>query len=377
MAVADAAVVANPSSSAAWSLKTLCHERKLEIAEALECAEKLVELNPDSELDKIKRNALRTRLQADLRPVETPNRGMALFGASMAVVLVAAIGVGIARITSNSQERPAVVDNRAAGDPGAAQFGLGGNGGTTPVTGTAEPGKSATPNGANTPPVQDMTNQPGPGDVPNIDNRNRQNGQESSPRVSVPNVNSGLPPIGDYSPPIDQGQLRLQPDEQTNQDIVEPKAPAKPDKKNDPQDLPPDQGNPKPVDDSMSGIEITVTRTPGTRPNPAAGGSTPVMNSNGLETLVRVGSQSYQLGNYNQAAKSYEQALLAGGDRIILNQRIGQSYERLGRSSDAAAAYKACIAACEAAISSGKGNRSRLESVKASAEQALKVLQGG
>jgi tetratricopeptide (TPR) repeat protein len=93
--------------------------------------------------------------------------------------------------------------------------------------------------------------------------------------------------------------------------------------------------------------------------------------------LQRVGTEQYQLGNYAAAARSYEQAVREGGDAIVLNQRIGQSYSRLGRNSEAAEAYRRCIAACDAAIASGRGNRGRQESVKATAEQALKVLQGG
>src|SRR5437762_1262228 len=51
MAIAETCVLANPSSVRALSLKSMCHERLGHIADALEAAEQIVELNPDSELD--------------------------------------------------------------------------------------------------------------------------------------------------------------------------------------------------------------------------------------------------------------------------------------------------------------------------------------
>lgn len=125
----------------------------------------------------------------------------------------------------------------------------------------------------------------------------------------------------------------------------------------------------------MKGIEIDVRSGNSTR-NRIPGGTAP-LTGNGLETLLRVGSEQYQLGNFAAAGRSYEQALRSGGDAIILNQRIGQAYSRLGRNSEAADAYRRCISACEAAIANGTGNRARHEAVKSTAEQALKVLQGG
>src|SRR6476659_3355802 len=50
MMVAETAVASDPSSSAALSLKGMCYERKGQLAEALECFEQVVMLNPDSTL---------------------------------------------------------------------------------------------------------------------------------------------------------------------------------------------------------------------------------------------------------------------------------------------------------------------------------------
>src|SRR5689334_20050982 len=62
MMVAETAVASNPSSAAALSLKGMCYERKGQLAEALECFERVVELNPDSTLDKLKVNDLKNMM---------------------------------------------------------------------------------------------------------------------------------------------------------------------------------------------------------------------------------------------------------------------------------------------------------------------------
>ncbi|MEA2554412.1 MAG: hypothetical protein QOJ65_2588, partial [Fimbriimonadaceae bacterium] len=67
----------------------------------------------------------------------------------------------------------------------------------------------------------------------------------------------------------------------------------------------------------------------------------------------------------------------AGADPSLINQRIGQCYERLGRTSDAKEAYSRAITALETAIAGGRGNKERLLAALDSSKQALKNLQGG
>jgi tetratricopeptide (TPR) repeat protein len=382
LAVADACVTANPSSVPALSLKALCHERKHEIAEALECAERIVDLNPDSELDKIKRNALRTRLQADLRPVEEPDRRMALAGAFAVIVLVGCIGLGIWRITSTSTPTSVAMNDSStiegAGTGGFQNPGTA-NMGTQASNAATDPNQSvaSTPNDG-------LNRQPGPGDVPPINNAQPQNPAGNArretpytPPVRVPNLDS-LPSTGGSVEPV-RPEFEIRPEGGSS----EPARPTPPQGRNtqpeDPQDLTgPKEEAPKKTEAEDTGvIEISVRGgAPAPRGNEAPRGTTPI-NENGLETLMRVGSQQYQIGNYSAAARNYEQAVRSGGDAIILNQRLGQAYERLGRTSEAADAYRRCIAACDAAMAGGRGDRSRLEQRKATAQQALKVLQGG
>lgn len=388
MAVAEACVLSNPSSVSALSLKALCHERRGEIAEALECADRIVELNPDSELDKIKRNALRTRLQADLRLPDPPDRRIALVGAVSAVVLVACLGVGIARMTSRSTEN-ALVQRGPSMQQGFGDAVYPGsnlnltNQGTTGNANVVTP-PVTNPNAANPNPQpqqqqQQLQQRPGIGDERALGTR----GNEFPDRRGNPSDNiqlpdsprGGLPDSSQEVPPVDLGKLTLERNDPPKPTPPQPRGSQS--SQDDPKEIresgpanPPAQ-----AEDPEKGIEISV-RSGGGNGSRVPGGPS-ALNSNGLEMLQRVGTEQYQLGNYDAAARSYEQAVRQGGDAIVLNQRLGQSYARLGRASDAAAAYRRCIEACDSAIANGRGNRARHESVKATAEQALKVLQGG
>lgn len=393
MAVAEACVLSNPSSVGALSLKVLCHERRGEIAEALECADRIVELNPDSELDKIKRNALRTRLQVDLRLPEPPDRRIAFVGAVSAVVLVACLGVGIARITSKpatenalAQNNPSLQQNLGATLNPAANLNLANQGGAG--NGGATNPQAANPNPNPAQQTNPQTQQPGIGDVPALGNRNNDNGngfRRPTNDIVLPTRSAG-----DGLPNANEPETRpVEPNVPEGLKIEPIQTPTNVTSKNsnggnggpDPDDIVVPTGNSvksaAQPDDPDKGIEISVRSGGNGGGNRVPGGSAPVNNSNGLEMLQRVGTEQYTLGNYDAAARSYEQAVRQGGDAIVLNQRLGQSYARLGRNSDAAAAYRRCIEACDAAIASGRGNKARHESVKATAEQALKVLQGG
>jgi hypothetical protein len=184
-------------------------------------------------------------------------------------------------------------------------------------------------------------------------------------------------------PAVGNGSLEIKPIEPTvpSDLTTKPKLPStgnqdKPGSGDDPTFSGPTITNPpaeKPKEDA--GVMMISVRSGGGASR-TVGGSEPI-GGNGLQALLRVGSQQYQMGNFAGAAKSYEQAVRAGGDAIILNRRLGQAYERLGRNSDAADAYRRCISAIDSAISSGRGNKDTLTSTREVCEQALKVLQGG
>jgi tetratricopeptide (TPR) repeat protein len=392
MAVAEACVLSNPASVAALSLKTLCHERRGEIAEALECADRIVDLNPDSELDKIKRNALRTRLQVDLRVPEAPDRRVALVGAVSAVVLVACLGVGIARITSRPTDNALVqrTPNVSQELGNTLNPGLNPSGANLGATNQNPP---ANPNPNPSQPANNQVNgnneqvrqqQPGIGDEPPLGTRNNERRLGNDSSIRLPDLGRGdvvlPPPSGENEvPPVQPTfeNLKLEPSGGNTVTRPKPTPPSNPGEEPTViRDEPPKQQE-VPVEDPNKGIVISVRSGGGNGSSGRAPGGPATVGNNGLEMLQRVGTEQYQLGNYGPAARNYEQALSAGGDPIVLNQRIAQSYSRLGRNSEAAEAYRRCIAACDSAIANGRGNRARHESVKATAEQALKVLQGG
>ena len=111
LAIADSAVASDPSHLGALHLKSAIHERRGEIADALESAERIVELNPDSELDRIKRNGLRNSLLSASTPVQ-PDRRVAAVAALAAMILVACVGVVLAR--NRNEAAPSAVATNVA-----------------------------------------------------------------------------------------------------------------------------------------------------------------------------------------------------------------------------------------------------------------------
>lgn len=374
MGVAELAVETNPNSVPGLLLKTICHERKGELALALECAERIVELNPESELDRIKRNALRTKLQASVAPAEAPDTRMAFVGALAAIVLIASLGVFVSRNMTKGGEAVATRTNegtigqtlpaqRQQTQPEATPQGNGQNPGQAPA-----PAPNVPQNGANN---------PGPDDVGPITSRSNGTGNRANDQVVLPKAGATLPaPDGGTQQiePFDPNKIQIRPDAASGSETTTPPK-RDPD---EPQPVPPKNVTTtvpieadKPADNGV--IDIKLHNGPTRR---VIGGSEPI-SGNGLETLVRVGSQQFALGNYGGAAKSYEQAVRSGGDQVILNQRLGQAYERLNRNSEASEAYRRSITAIDREIAAGRGNRQRLEQVKEVCQQAIKVLQGG
>ena len=81
LAIAETALASNPRMVNALSLASDCHARRQEFARALEYADQIVDQNPDSELDRIKRNQLRTQLEKTLEVPAGPDKRMALAAA--------------------------------------------------------------------------------------------------------------------------------------------------------------------------------------------------------------------------------------------------------------------------------------------------------
>jgi tetratricopeptide (TPR) repeat protein len=367
-AIADTAVQNDPSSPQALSLRAMCHERAGELAEAVECYERVVALNPDAAIDRLKLNQVRNALAT--RPLtEGPDRRVAIIGAAAAVVLVLSIGILVAKVNQGAG-RPApvaMVQEPRYEEPLASGF----------VAPTAP--EVVAPEA---PVVSAPQNLP-PDTVGAIGTR-----VESPPAPAAAPARSGAPASGrqPWLPPASGmalprvedgvGEMTIRPVTPNVSGVIGGTTPSSGGSGRpaivdpDPQPAAPPSATRE--EENPGIIEINVTS--GNRQLP--GGSQSV-GANGLEALVRVARDQFQLGNYAAAASSYERALKMGGDPATINQRLGQAYERLGRTGDAINAYNRAAAAYEAALNSGRGSRDRNQAGLDSSRQALRVLQGG
>lgn len=363
--IAETTLHDEPNSSSALSLRGMCHERAGELALALECFEKVVELNPDSPLDKIKVTHLRQAITGRSLAEAPHRRGTAFATAAAAVVFVVAVGIAIA--TSGSTDGRVAAKNetvvKSAFD-------------TAPFTKqdlTTQQKSAAAQTDVNKPadPAPNGTGvQPGPGPStpPPVVNR-------SGPSWMTPLGNGSrggtLPSVGnnDLEGPIG-GPRPITPNI-----TITPIGPN-----NDPKDDPdPVMGGGNPIGPNNSGvkpaddpgiIEITVSK-----PKQPAGGSQIAPEGNGAEALLKTANQQFLLGRHSQAAGTFEAALRAGAPAGSTNQRLGQCYANIGNKEMAATCYRRAINAYEAGIARG-GDTSRLQSALDSCKQALKVLGG-
>ncbi len=372
MAIAESACASNPSSTAALSLKVLCHERRGELAEALECADLIVDLNPDSELDKIKRNQLRTKLSVSVQlATQPPDRRTAIIGAVSAVVFFACIGVGIAKLNmrnASTKQDGLVVQNSSAGNPpvNPAQTSQGTNSQqSSQPTNQQNVQQSSTPQNSQTNnALEGSLLMPGRG--PEILPGQGRIGSEDVVLGSDQVITPPNPPRGNIGSPVApsvQNTVKLPSVGKSSENTGGGDDPSP--KAEDPKSS---QQNTDP-----GVVEINISNGSSRKSNSGGGES---LGAGGAAALDRIGIQRYQLGSYGAAAASFEQALRAGGDPISLNQWLGRSYGQLGKKSEQIDAYKRCATACQNAISNGTGNKDRIKAILDTCQQQLKVLQG-
>jgi tetratricopeptide (TPR) repeat protein len=405
---AETAIEADPTMLSALNLLADARSRRGDIAVALEVMERIVELNPDSELDKIKRNKLRSQLQESIQVPDAPNRPMAILAAVAAVVLVVSLGVLAAKFAQD--QAGSATRSELVADAGDAS----GSGGQVRGFGDANDAAGNTPNpngntGASTPnpnPNPTPTNDGGanaavPDNAANGSNgamRDPQNlplpRYRPAPRNSARNRAAGLPDVSneDFSarpitPPPISGDITRN---GVGRDGLPDPRPSQAGRRSgdpDPDPVTNNTGNaggtagpgttgggrpatePEPEPDPGE-IEITVR---GGKASPGANGG----RTNGAKALTNTGNQQLLSANPNGAAGTYEKALNDGADPVFTNQRIGQSAARAGDKAKAIAAYQRSIQAGEAALASGKGNRARIQRSIEVSRAALRVLQGG
>jgi tetratricopeptide (TPR) repeat protein len=374
MQMAEAAVSANPTSTAALSLKAMCHERLGQISEALECHERVLEIDPDSMIDKIKVNDLRNLVIARSSIAAVPDRRMALWSAAATIVLVLSIGIVVAKSGARSDGDKVAsnipVNNQARGSVGAPlDSGASNQGAQAPFNGAASGSSS------------------GPGVVqPNTEQKNpapERHNSADDVNLGHPDLSHGLPSPGNGGGPGSVPPVTISLDQATKDAInkntvAQNNAAANKavggDQGGDPQPQPDNPaGHGQTKQDAPGVMEITVLSGPGKH-----GGdpNDPSTHPNGVEALLRTARSNYQIGKYSVAANSYERALRAGADPATGNQHLAQCYEKLGRNSEAVDAYNRSIAALQAELNSGRGDKDRLSAVLDSCKQAVKVLGG-
>ncbi|MBC8063732.1 MAG: tetratricopeptide repeat protein [Chlorobia bacterium] len=354
--VAETAISTNPSSAAAISLKGMCLERKGLLAEALECFEQVVALQPDSTLDKLKVNDLKNMLVVEKFEVNrTPDRRVAAVGAIAATVLVVACGALFAKVNASSKPTDDKSKLVAMNGPteGVRRF------------------DEVLPKDTQAPTVQ-PNNQPlvdpnaGANQGSGLDGRTQAGTNRSRENLNIEPYNGRTIPKPNGGDEGSFGPIVINPD-----DVPKPTKPGPTGTKGideEPEELKlptnPPVEDPKPKNDPGI-IEIEVSKGSPNRGN--GGGAEAPISGNGRQALLATARSQMQSGNYSAAANTYERALRAGADSGSTNQRLGQCYTNMGRNGDAIAAYTRAASSFEKS-----GNSQGVDACR----QAIKVLGG-
>ncbi|HWA84051.1 MAG TPA: tetratricopeptide repeat protein [Fimbriimonadaceae bacterium] len=370
MHIAETAVRANPASTAALSLKAMCHERLGQISEALDCHEKVLEIDPDSMIDKIKVNDLRNLLVARTSAASVPDRRTAIISSVAAFILIVSIGVVLARGGTAKGDSKVATNLPATNSQQEVAKGSRFDSPIAPVGNQAQPGNKPNPPAANPGTSGNSTN-------PGVDST--RGGGDSPVRLpdpgangrALPNPSNGPTDFGSGFGPVTINPGSIPPGSDQNH------APAKKENTESSGDPPPSDNPPQPQTppkrEAPGIMDIRIVSGNGASPGDP---NDPGSHANGVEALLRTARSQYQIGNFTAAATSYERALRAGADPASGNQRLAQCYEKLGRNSDAVSAYGRAIDALQSAIASGRGDKDRLGAALDSCKQAVKVLGG-
>jgi len=366
--IAETALRSNPTMIPALSLLSDSLARKGQLADALSAAEKIVELSPDSELDKIKRNQLRVRLQDSLRVPEGADRRTAILAAISAVVLVVCLGAFAAKMTADA--RTASITSKEPGSEIVA--------GNYPPAGQVDqaltnPGQGSV---VQTNPAQTNSAQPNTAEASPQDNGASAD-PAPRPRAStgLPRFNGGTLPGATGGPIGDIDVVPINPGGPPNGGGTNSNSGAK--KGGDPEpEMPQDPETPV-VDPGEISIIVKTPAKATETPN-KVGGSTqiPVTNPSESGTFNRVGNEQFQTRNFEGAAKSFERAS-NGGNSVKMLQRKAQALQNANKPREAIAAYEAAIVAGEAALKASPANASSIQAVINTSRQAINALKAG
>lgn len=352
----------DPDCVQALSLKGSCLERKGLLVDALEAFERVVELAPDSAIDRVKVTHLRKELAQRAVTSEEPDRRRAVVLAVSAAVLVMAVGGIVAALVANDSgaQRPQqlVATRGPASSESAEAFGRA-------VPTERSEGQAERAQGSGNPvgqqPQEDQQAQPSVA-------QQGAAAQRPAPTLDVGGLLPRPLPSGEIGqvPPVVPPGLELRPERPagTTDRSGEPPPSFEPPQKTDAQGKEPEK--------DPGVYEIRVY----TGPQRNLGGGEPAGgDANQLTALIRTARQQFQIGQYAAAARTYEQALRAGGDPATIHQRIGQCYANLGQKAEASMAYTRAIQAYEQRLAQNPRDEAARHGLEA-CRQALKVLQG-
>lgn len=362
------AIAQDGENVAALALLGDALEKKGNYEEALSCYEKVLELNPDSTLDRIRMTHLRKALAgAALEAPEPVQSSRAMWVGVMAALLVVSVGATLVLLN----DRAGTQADLAARTPAAA---------------TLPEGQVPTP----PPAAQQLVPAPDPASAPPSQTQEPMQSPLTTPDRSVAHrVGPPLPQVGGQLPNVLAGAQPLTPFPLGIEVVPAPNPAAAfnpPIGATTAPPVNPDEPVPLTPQPEEQRSPAVISIRPSQPPAQTRGGAQaipdggPNVNPRGTgpeaESLLRVARERFALGQWDSAADAYRRALAAGADPVTANQRLAQSYEKLGRRGEAIAAYQRAIQVIQQRLRDGIGDRQWLQATLASCEQALRVLQG-
>ncbi len=360
--IADAALQADPDHVPALALKGDSLERLGEFEGALAVYERIVDLKPESPLDRARLGQIRRAIDNPL--VAEPDgqgRRASIVALAASLVLVASTAAALhfaSRPTAVAQAQPATVVEEG---PYQKAF--------APPVPTVQTPRGTPDRSADADQVQDEAEEQAADPAPARPRR------DTAPRENV--VLRGNPA------PLNGGGLGSGVDPNGFQP-VEPVVvvPSRPSQAN-------------PDDDPRPAAVVTEANGPGSNPErppvidvrpsrttpETRGGSVstdeeePSSTGNEGEALVRTARQMALRGDYARAAQLYERAIRLGVSPASANLRLARCYVSLGRRADAAAAYRRALDAYLRLKDTGQGDPKVIDACIAEARQALRMLE--
>lgn len=351
MGIAEHAVMANPAYPDGHALKGMVHERRSEYAQALDCFETVVALNPDSTIDKIKLNQLRNAFAQRTAEPKVDRKG-AMMAAAAAILLVSSVGAITYRLVSNSKE------TTITSTPGNTSQGSLVSNDTSGQVNPINPNNQIV-NPAPSTPGNQLTEdgvKPLGGDDQTADQSNR----SGAPRTrdngwTVTPITPG--PIGRGGNNGNDSGPKLPPVEGSGGTTTVPTPNTAP--KTPPDETPAPQPPINRGADDPGQIDIKITNAKG---------------ANGSEAVRRTANEMLKGGDSENAASAYEKAAKSGSGGKV-HQRQAQALNASGKKAEAIAAYERAISAYESDIKSGKGNAESNQAGLNSSRAALRALK--